>query len=137
MGSVEILGDWHFLRISLACLAGKLRIAVKNRIKLPSSRSVETFAVSFFPPFLLFSFSSIAPLFSRFHPRDPVYLFYPPDSRSTLSRVVGLLPLFFCATSHSLLFLLFSVLFCFSRFANVCEAPIHRKLSIFLSLTKL
>lgn len=51
---------------------------------------METFTAFYSFPFfpLISSFSVL--LFSKFHPRDPLYLFYPQASRSTLNRVVGL-----------------------------------------------
>lgn len=86
--------------------------AVKKRIKLPSFR-VETFAA--FHSSLLSFLSFPHSFFFQFRPRDPFYLFYPLDSRSTLSHVVGLpspsQPLI------RLLFLLFPARSCFSPFS--------------------
>lgn len=77
------------LGFPLACLARKLRIAVKNRIKLPRSR-VETFAASFFSPFPLFFFLFFCRA-SSFNPRDPCSSYSIHQSIDIESRCLPLL----------------------------------------------
>lgn len=107
------------------------RVAVKKGIKLPSFR-VETFAAFYSSPSFPLIHSSGVLLFSKFHPRDPPYLFYPPDSR------IGIEPLcrfaLFSPSPYPLLLLLFSARSCFSRFTNVCKAPFTASYPSFLPL---